>query len=442
LVAIIQANGFTTYIEGGDYEYSDGSKLHAVSLSDGNSAIVLTQMEKPSGAIDAAVYEFIDERTIFIWDQSGGIEITISEDGQMDYLLKDAAGHLLSETETLLMPQYKTASIMPQSTNGCTNGMGADFDACVKNMPNGGRLTLICGGMFGAAIASCSVPPFIDCVGFLALAGAGCASAFRDCKWKMTDDPPTPEYSRPEETESSSYCLDNGLITEKLFQVQTACKDERLPAPESPTQIFLTSGESKEFSCTDCSGQTITEIIPPPEQIKTIECKYGCQPLGAGNARCLEEGETLTEEFVPNIPVGTYEGTTTLPDWIVSEGAAYEYGGTDELNKIVVNVDEDGTVSGYLEWYRIADGYSDEYCTYYYRMKVTGILSGKLTDLTGQVTFSWVNDWSADISGSDDCFDQQGNLELEGYFDITVTGDTMEGTYPDWFEFTATKITP
>ncbi len=442
LLAILQTNGFTTYIEGGDYEYSDGSKLHAINLTDGSSAVFLTQMEKPSGAIDAAVYEFIDERTIFIWDQSGGIEISISEDGQMDYLLLDAAGNPLSELTPQPMPHFKSASILPQSTLGCTNGMSTEFDACVKNLPNGLQLSAACGALFTASMANCFVPPFIDCVGWFAFAGISCAVAFKDCLWEMTDDPPTPEYSKAEETESYSYCLDNGLVTEKLFQVQTTCKDDRLPAPKSPSQIFLTSGESKEFSCTDCGGQTITEIIPPPEQITTIECEFGCQPLGDGNARCLKEGETLTEEIVTNIPVGTYEGITTLPAWIVSEGAEYEYGGSDELNKIVVNVAEDGTVSGNLEWHRIADGFSDEYCTYQYQMKVTGTLNGKLTDLTGQVTFVWVNDWSAKISGSEDCFDQQSTFENEGYFDITVKGNTMEGTYPEWFNFTATKITP
>jgi hypothetical protein len=294
LMDIIQADGFTTLVEGGEFEFSNGIKLHAVSLTDGDSAVILAQVENETSSKNAIVFEFIDETTFQLWDQNGGIELTFSEDGELDYLLKDAGGNPLSSS---IQPTsgHKISSIVPHIHNRPRCTFMEDFDQCVKKKRGAIPMTAVCASGLTNGIVICLTAPFAGCVIYLSALGVYCGSYFGDCILEIGDSPPTYEYSEAKETEIYNYCQNDNLVTEKLYQVQVECKDDRPPAPENLT-VFLTSGEAKDFTCTDCAGQTSTGTIPPPGELVITECDYGCQIVGEGNDRCLKEGETPSEK--------------------------------------------------------------------------------------------------------------------------------------------------
>ena len=389
------------------------------------------------------IFEFINENTMLIWDQSGSIEITVNEDGEIDYSVKDHAGNPITDEKSRLISHYKTASITPQIVNTCTNGMGDEFLKCMSGLFSTAAKTVLCGAAFKATVAACAIPPFAGCPLAIAVSVASCGATFGVCIWDMVDDPPTFEYSKAEETESYSYCQDNNLVTETLYKVQVDCKDDRQPTPNDLT-VFLTSREAKEFTCTDCAGQTSRGTIPSPGDVSTIECEFGCQIVGDGNDRCLEEGETPQEAPAEesNIPTGTYEGTTTLQELFDQGEDAQYWAGTDLENNIVVNVAADGTVTGNLSWVRVGNAYSDKNCAYSNDIDMKGTISGKLTDVTGEITLTITRIITFKVTGDAEyCSAPDSQFDTIDDFvaTVTITGNTMNGTIPESFTFTATK---
>lgn len=297
LLASVQSEGYTDLVESGDFTYSNGGKMHAVSLTNGDSLVAIMQIETAAGSLDAMIVEFIEKNSILYRDKSGSIKVMVNDEGELSYIIFDAAGNPVSVNDVKKSNSYKQASIIPQDVNTCTDGMGFDFAECMnrkyEELETEGTVYLgeICTASLIAAEATCFVPPFADCVIVIAAVLASCMYGYADCMWEMTDDPPTFDYSEAKMVEPIAYCQEDTLFKDNLYQVQVECKDDRQPKPANLT-VNMTSGEAKEFTCTDCSGQSSSGTIPPPGEVSSLICDYGCLAVGDGKDRCLNEGET------------------------------------------------------------------------------------------------------------------------------------------------------
>jgi hypothetical protein len=314
-----------------------------------------------------------------------------------------------------------------------------DFDQCVKKKRGAIPMTAVCASGLTSGIAICLTAPFAGCVIYLSALGVYCGSYFGDCILEIGDSPPTYEYSEAKETEIYNYCQNDNLVTEKLYQVHVECKDDRPPAPENLT-VFLTSGEAKDFTCTDCAGQTSTGTIPPPGELVVTECDYGCQIVGEGNDRCLKESETPQAITVDtDIPIGTYKGTTNLGEMYVEY-----FGGSVTTNELNVTIAEDGTVSG--SFTSVYDsGWSDpiavgEYnCNSQILITDNGTLSGQINGASGTISIHVNMVHRINRNGCPD-----GAEEKTESNDVTATieivGDVLTGSAPDYpMTFEATK---
>ena len=205
---------------------------------------------------------------------------------------------------------------------------------------------------------------------------------------EMVDNPPTAEVSEPKELEAYSTCLNDTLFTESLYQVQVICMDDRQPKPND-LSVNLTSGEAKDFICTDCSGRSTSETIPPPGEVSSEICEYGCLIVGDGNDRCLKRGEETqpVPPEIPAVPAGTYVGTTNLPEYIEQGQGGKYYMGSDLVNEIRIVVAEDGTVSGELRWTRQGEYYPYDTgeCGGANHRDYQGTISGILTGDQGEI---------------------------------------------------------
>ncbi|MCL4488948.1 MAG: hypothetical protein M1570_12560 [Chloroflexi bacterium] len=447
LLDMLAADGYTSFVERGEFSYSNGGALRAVSITNGGSLVVLAQMQTGQGAVDAMIFEFRDKRTLLIRDQRSSIEITTTENGEIRYSAKDVAGNLTTWTGDVSLSRSKLASLPAQTGSSCTSGMADEYIAC---MPPGDFLdSLLCQGALIAAAATCTVPPWIDCAVLIAGVLVTCYGSVAACMWEMVDDPPTFEYSQSVAIESYSYCRDNDLVIEPLFQVQVDCKDDRIPAPNDLT-VRLSTGGAKEFTCTDCSGQTCSGTVPSPIGESVVKCEFGCQSVGNGQDRCLAQGETrqdapaLQPSAPSGIPAGTYKGTTSLKNLFDDKG----WQSAETVNLITVNVAEDGTVTGSMSFIHIKKKVVSRMnpqtrqsynCTLAQRATWEATISGRLTEATGEIGLKTNTTTS---QGYEDCPAEL--VSNKGEFDfrvnVTVAGETMQGNGGvQGFTFTATK---
>jgi hypothetical protein len=448
LLTRVQADGYTSFVEGGEFELSNGRKMRAVSISNNEKIVILAQIENQSGSPDAMIFEFINATTMRIWDLDGSIDISVNEAGDVDYSAKDSAGNPVLAESYRVNSHNKLASITPQIVNNCHNGMGDEFMKCMNGLFVTAAKTVLCGAAFKASIAACTIPPFAGCPLAIAVAVASCGSTFGVCIWDMVDDPPTFEYSVPEEVKGESpsaisYCREGNLFIEQLYQVQVVCKDDRVPVPQPIMTVFMFSGEAKESPCIDCSGQKAPGTIPPPGEITSIDCDYGCLIVGDGNDRCLKEGETPQEAPAENtsIPVGTYKGTTDLGKLYVEA-----WGGSVTTNEIIITVAEDGTTSGSftsiydsgwaepIEW-----GDPPQNCTSQILITEIGTLNGQLIASSGTLAMEVTLTKYINRSGCPSPTETETLTDSVSVI-ISITDETMTGNAPDYsMTFEATK---
>lgn len=444
LLDLVQSEGYTSIVESGDFTFSNGGKMHAVSLSDGKTLVILVQIETNTGTRDALIVEIIDEHTVLYRDKSGSVEIAIDEEGEVRYESRDAVGKPISIAPSS-GSQFKLASVEPQAVNACTTGMGVDFDECIREKYNLG-VTEECAAGTAALAMICMSPPFADCIFAFAAYYTYCWLDFNQCLGKMLDDPPSFEYSSEQIVEPYAYCQEDTLFKDNLYQVQVECNDDRQPKPANFT-VNLTSGEAKEFTCTDCSGQTSSGTIPPPGEVTSMVCEYGCLAVGEGKDRCLNEGETpsLGETSAGNTSdrVGTYIASTGfcapfIEDWSLSVAK-------DELTIII---DDQGSISGSMDV--LCEGTLSEpiswgddnsrNCRVQINMSAVGTLSGRLDDSgeTGMFELAVVE--TKEIIRID-C--PAGTEKTPYQFNLTVNfeffGDALVGVVPDFISFEATR---
>jgi hypothetical protein len=301
---------------------------------------------------------------------------------------------------------------------------------------------LYCASALAGLVGVCMIPPYADCLPFVGLYLVECGMSYRDCMDEMVDDPPTAEVSKPKELESYSTCLNDSLFSESLYQVQVVCKDDRLPKPND-LSLNLTSGEAKDFTCTDCSGRSTSGTIPPPGEVKSVKCEYGCLAVGDGNDRCLEEDETPPSSPGAGleIPAGIYTGVTTIPELFGQDENAKYYAGADIVNRIRIVIAADGTVSGDLKWTRegIRYLYENGECSGSNILDYTGTLRGKLSGESGQITFEITGIFTHQPYGCVNNAPHVVETSDELTADVTISGDTLFGSIPNSFSFTAVR---
>jgi hypothetical protein len=177
--------------------------------------------------------------------------------------------------------------------------------------------------------------------------------------------------------------------------------------------------------------------------------------LGKSDEAAEEEGEATAEPSPTpeeeakegEIPVGTYKGTTIYPSFLDSLLAVES--GTTSTDEVVINVAEDGTVTGSL----VVDYTSDTHhaenddgpCTVVWHCDIEGSFSGQLSGPSG--TIEVTETWNTYITQTGTCLE----VDEEPYVstlevDVEVSGDQMTGSallYQEAEEaeeyFTATK---
>jgi hypothetical protein len=365
------------------------------------------------------------------------------EDGSADYIVKDAAGNPIQDGNSWQSNSNKLARISPQTTNDCITGMAQEFYTCLGGFWGGAAFGASCILAIHSAVPVCAATLGLGCAGMATLVIGACGF-FPACFYSMVDDPPTYVVSKAEPGETLTACWEGNLVRNTKYTVQVDCQDDRQLLPSDPT-IQLLSGETREFICEDCGGYTTKGSVSAPDNIETITCDFGCQNLGRGMARCLEEGETPQEipnlGIATNIPAGTYEGTTDLGN-VWKEA----WGGEVVTNELIVIVADDGAVSGSftslwdggpaqpVDW-----GDPPQTCVSQIYVTENGTFSGKLTDVTGTINVQTTstkeirrNGCPAETEIQTDSGDFSAN--------ITISGDIMTGTVPDYsFTFEATK---
>jgi hypothetical protein len=228
------------------------------------------------------------------------------------------------------------------------------------------------------------------------------------------------------------------------------CKDDRIPAPNDLT-VRLSTGEAREFTCTDCSGQTCSGTVPSPVGESVVKCEFGCQAVGNGQDRCLVQGETPqdapgAQPMIPaGIPVGTYKGATNLASIFYNKA----WSTVETVNVITVDVADDGTVTGSMSVSYVQEAVVSRTnaktfprffdCTLTQNSVWEATISGRLTEAAGEISMKTV---ATSNNGYKDC--PGDPVSTKSDFDIrvnvTVTGDTMDGNGGvQGFTFTATK---
>lgn len=440
LMGVLRAEGYKRLVEGGDFSYSNGSSIHAVSVTNDRSLVVLTQIVTNTGKMNVLILQPVDQDTVLLRNQTDTLELTIQKDGTISSSVRATAGEMVP----LVLdrnPLLKLASIFPQNGSTCTSGMALDYEECMRRKYNV-QENLYCATTLAGLVGVCMVPPYADCLPLVGLFLVTCGTNYRDCMDEMVDDPPTADFSKPKELEIFNSCLNDTLFTESLFQVQVICKDDRQPKPNDIT-VNLTSGDAKDYTCTDCSGRTVSGTIPPPGEVTSVLCDYGCQVVGDGNDRCLKKGETpqVLPQEGSKIPAGTYIGITTLAELFGQGKDAQYYAGPDIENKIEITVAEDGTVTGGLSWIRDGKAYLYENgeCSASNYLDYQGTISGILNGEKGEIRIKIKGIITHTPHGCTNQSPYQVETSDELTASVSIMGDTMDGTIPGSFSFEASK---
>jgi len=193
-----------------------------------------------------------------------------------------------------------------------------------------------------------------------------------------------------------------------------------------------------------CDQKAVAEhgVIDPPlwsrgygpqpmrETFEYMDDEYGKQQ---NLDKCpLEEPVSPTpDDKDGSIPVGTYEGTTDYPQVLEM---VYYNPGQCVTNNVILNVADDGTVTGSLSvFYKSGTFYrKDDDCTSYWEVDINGSFTGQLTGDQGtiELTENWSCELIATCSDTGQCdqepFHRQINIQIS---DNRMIGTTLP--HPD-----------
>lgn len=308
LMIKISGEGYEDIWEGGIFEYSDGTEIHAVSyVGKGKNQLILMEIESPLGNKEALLVDVPAENTLRIRDEHGELKLILEEDGAYRIETQDVNGNPITDGNSSLMSSTKNACLSNQTSPACTTGISHEIFECFDN--NFTKYALVqttCATTIATASSLCAVTFGLGCAAAVMAALFSCG-LYAKCSSALFDDPPTYEISMPASgDEGYKYCLDSALVVESLYKVLVSCQDDRYPQPQS-FYVTVSSGDVGKFTCTDCSGQTTQGEIPPIEP-KVTECKNGCVDYDGWYAKCLKADEAkppdeknqTVEEAVPN----------------------------------------------------------------------------------------------------------------------------------------------
>lgn len=311
LMIKISEEGYEDIGEGGIFEYSDGTEIHAVSYAGKEkNQVILMEIESPIGNKEALLVDVLADNTLRIRDEYGELKLILEEDGAYRIEALDVNGNPITDENTSLMRSTKNACLSNQTSPACTTGIIHEIKKCFDNNVN--KLLLVettCATTIIAASSLCGATFGLGCAAAVMAALFSCGLNTK-CSSAFFDDPPTYEIRIPDSgIEDYKYCLDSALVEESLYKVFVRCTDDRLPLPQF-VYVTVSSGEVGSFTCTDCSGQTTQGEIPPIEP-KVTECKYGCLNFGKGDARCRKEDEAKPPDE-ENQPIEEAEENQTI----------------------------------------------------------------------------------------------------------------------------------
>ena len=180
-----------------------------------------------------------------------------------------------------------------------------------------------------------------------------------------------------------------------------------------------------------------------PEHARYVVCtdRETGQPVrafiigGVSEATATPDEGTPTVE--PEIPVGTYVGTTTYPETLSVVGSVTE-------NSVTVTVDPDGTVSGSLEIITDRSEAVTQKCTMAFHQDFAGELSGRLGRSSGHVNIHTVRSGaSVHCDGTTEAWSDPPNdwVVTLRVVDGVMTGEViaLEGSDDVIFGFTANR---
>lgn len=291
LMIKISEEGYEDIGEGGIFEYSDGTEIHAVSYAGKEkNQVILMEIESPIGNKEALLVDVPADNTIRIRDEYGELKLILEEDGAYRIDAKDVNGNPITDENTSRMSSPKNACLSNQTSPACTTGIIHEIIKCFDN--NFTKYALVqttCATTIATASSLCAATFGLGCAAAVMAALFSCG-LYAKCSSALFDDPPTYEISIPDSgDEGYKYCLDSALVEEALYKVLVTCQDDRYPPPQS-FYVTVSSGDVGTFTCTDCSGQTTQGEIPPIEP-RVTECENGCKSSGEGSARCLRADE-------------------------------------------------------------------------------------------------------------------------------------------------------
>jgi hypothetical protein len=143
-----------------------------------------------------------------------------------------------------------------------------------------------------------------------------------------------------------------------------------------------------------------------------------------GGELAEDEEPALPPDQGEPIPVGTYIGTTDYPKVVENVFSPGQF----STNKVIINVAEDGTVSGSLSVFYIGDTFvrEDNGCVKHWEIDVQGEFHGQLMGYHDSIglTEKWICVLYAYCSDTGSCDDKP----LLRQIDIQISGDQMTGT--------------
>ena len=317
MIKIFEDPGYEDIGEGGIFEYSDGTEIHAVSiLGREKKQGVLREIESPGGRKEALIVDVPADNILRLRDENFQLRLLLAEDGSYELELQDWNGNPITDKNSSLMGNTKNACLCNQITPACTTGILDEIAECFnRNVTKFALVQTTCATTILAASSLCGATFGLGCAAAVMAALFSCGLNTK-CSSAFYDDPPTYEMDIPDHSyDVYKYCLDSAVVEESLYKVLVTCQDDRYPQPQS-FHVTVFSGDVGTFTCTDCSGQTTQGEIPPIDPIVT-ECKNGCLTIADGNARCLKADEAKPpneEKQTIEEAVANQENQTTEED--------------------------------------------------------------------------------------------------------------------------------
>jgi hypothetical protein len=201
-------------------------------------------------------------------------------------------------------------------------------------------------------------------------------------------------------------------------------------------QTYCTNvGRGEYENATSALGNT-PGIPNNPEQAKYLVC-YDIQTQAPQYTKMFDPEKAEQESPEPlvlegAIPAGTYEGTTDYTNVIET----LWFPGTFPKNEIVINIDQNGIVTGSLLLSYIGDKTIVEEldnCERYWEIDIVGTFSGQVAGPADVIDLS--EDWDMRLLGTCGDSDVEGDEEpLIRQLNIEVQGNLMSGStlpHPD-----------